>query len=1042
MGTRLRFAGHGCMLRFVGQVRSTCQHTDGGSDLAGQAHLCNDENAGWYMNANRRALRVTLWTGGVLATAGLALWYLGPGLAEDWVKTKIEAEISERGLPVTLGDLSLAATQATLGETCLRFSADDAEPFACLDQVTVSFSRPSLFSTDITVTGVDVQGGWIDVSSARGTPAEIRARLEALRDSVTGRPESGAEPAAAPDSAGPSEPDMLPSVHVEGVEVRLAGQGIPLSTVTLASADVSSTPGSGTNVDVALVLGGVALPPMITFATNWNVTGFLPESDPWSVTARPEVPLRVQGFGAVAELSASLSAVSFTWPYTFAAENLELAWSEQDEPVLSIPSATLGLRELTTTLEDLYFSELELVSPSIHVELGDRGIPTFLARMLGLTASAGPSPAAEESGAEPAEEGSTAPPEEGSAQEGSAEEPAPAEPPAEDEPTGLWADRKWWEKIPQRISATNLNVVVNSSNGVHGFTLSDANLEYALRVFNFQLDVTLAGTLASRGGVGQMLNLQAVWGWQDKNLQADIELNEVSLDHLVGLLTNDPEPAIGGLMSMNTAFAEAASGPVMSWTGSLSFQDLLIRTNALRQPLIVESLGYAWEASRSEEAPEALRFTQGNGSLNGRSFEVKPALFGFNYQRIKPFERIELEVTVPEQDAQELFLAIPPALRTSLEGAVFEGTWAWAIRFGFDIIQDEDGWLRPAEIVESDFIEIQDENLHLVSLPDAVDVRRLNSAFSFVFAGPNNSFNRPLSAPAPRSGDALPEDAPGDGAGLGEGEGEDAGNGWVRLQGMSYYLIAMQLYREDGRFFENRGINWFQLRKVVEEVFAERRLGRGASTISMQLIKNVFLSHERSLERKLTELFLTYWMTRLVPKERILEVYLNIIEWGPGVNGIAEASRYYFGKSPSELSFAEATWLAAITPAPARRAPQRDMGSPPDWMVRQCHDLMRGLHDRGFVTDAELQAGLREEIRFVTHPMHGAEQLDPGGVPSAIDPVTGLPISPATEAAGPDATALIPVAVVEEAPVASELLRLTAPERIGYLVRRSLPLRP
>ncbi|MBU6160344.1 MAG: hypothetical protein KGO50_04435, partial [Myxococcales bacterium] len=98
------------------------------------------------MNANRRALRVTLWTGGILAIGGIALWYGGPRLAEGWVKAKIEAEIAERGLPLTVGALHLTATQATLDEVCLRFAVEAVEPFACLQQVTLSVSRPSLFS--------------------------------------------------------------------------------------------------------------------------------------------------------------------------------------------------------------------------------------------------------------------------------------------------------------------------------------------------------------------------------------------------------------------------------------------------------------------------------------------------------------------------------------------------------------------------------------------------------------------------------------------------------------------------------------------------------------------------------------------------------------------------------------------------------------------------------------------------------------------------------------------------------------------------------
>ena len=244
-------------------------------------------------------------------------------------------------------------------------------------------------------------------------------------------------------------------------------------------------------------------------------------------------------------------------------------------------------------------------------------------------------------------------------------------------------------------------------------------------------------------------------------------------------------------------------------------------------------------------------------------------------------------------------------------------------------------------------------------LPHEVDVRRLNDTFEFLFRGPDDSINRTLRAPAPRRSDAA------EGEPLEEGTTLDTGERWARLDDISYFLIAAQLYREDGRFFTNRGINWYQMRLVLEDALATGWPERGASTISMQLVKNVFLSHERSVERKLQELFLTYWMTRLVPKERILEVYLNVIEWGPGVNGVVDAAEHYFGVAPGDLGLAEAAWLSLITPAPNRRAPQREMGEPPEWMMSWVESTLTGMRERDWITEAEHAKALVAGVRFV-----------------------------------------------------------------------------
>jgi len=125
---------------------------------------------------------------------------------------------------------------------------------------------------------------------------------------------------------------------------------------------------------------------------------------------------------------------------------------------------------------------------------------------------------------------------------------------------------------------------------------------------------------------------------------------------------------------------------------------------------------------------------------------------------------------------------------------------------------------------------------------------------------------------------------------------------------------------EDGRFYEHNGVDWDAVKEVYDEYRDKGRL-RGASTITQQLIKNVFFTTDRSIIRKVLEIPLAYLADFVIPKERILELYLNLVEWGPGIFGAEEASRFYYHKSASKLTRNEAARLAACLPAPLSRRP-------------------------------------------------------------------------------------------------------------------------
>jgi monofunctional biosynthetic peptidoglycan transglycosylase len=143
---------------------------------------------------------------------------------------------------------------------------------------------------------------------------------------------------------------------------------------------------------------------------------------------------------------------------------------------------------------------------------------------------------------------------------------------------------------------------------------------------------------------------------------------------------------------------------------------------------------------------------------------------------------------------------------------------------------------------------------------------------------------------------------------------------FVPLQRVSPALPLTVIAAEDGRFCQHRGIDWEEIREQIEDL-EDIREARGVSTITQQTVKNLFLWPSRSLVRKALEFPLALWVDLVLPKWRILEIYLNIAEWGPtGQFGAEAASRYAFNKSASTLNRREAALLAAVLPNPRRRS--------------------------------------------------------------------------------------------------------------------------
>jgi monofunctional glycosyltransferase len=150
---------------------------------------------------------------------------------------------------------------------------------------------------------------------------------------------------------------------------------------------------------------------------------------------------------------------------------------------------------------------------------------------------------------------------------------------------------------------------------------------------------------------------------------------------------------------------------------------------------------------------------------------------------------------------------------------------------------------------------------------------------------------------------------------------------WMPLSQISPYLIKAVLIAEDDKFWSHEGFDYEAIRKALEKDIKAKKFKLGGSTISQQLAKNLYLLPTKTPVRKIREAVITWRMERILKKRRILELYLNVAEWGDyGIFGVGTAARHYYGKSPSELNAEESARLAAILPNPRKYNPLSESG--------------------------------------------------------------------------------------------------------------------
>ena len=241
-----------------------------------------------------------------------------------------------------------------------------------------------------------------------------------------------------------------------------------------------------------------------------------------------------------------------------------------------------------------------------------------------------------------------------------------------------------------------------------------------------------------------------------------------------------------------------------------------------------------------------------------------------------------LKLKIPKMKAQDFISSLPTGLFRHFEGMEAQGNFSYSLNFKYN---DQ----KPNNVVFES--SLKPDGLKITRYGEA-DLNKINAPFTYR-AIDKGVLQRPIF--------------------VGTGNWN-----YTPLTNMSPYLTKCVLTSEDPSFMTHRGFINEAFKESITKNIKTRKFTRGASTISMQLVKNVFLTREKTLSRKLEEILLVYILenNRISSKQRMLEVYFNIIEWGPNIYGIAEASQFYFQKKPWDLNINQCLFLAQIIPNP------------------------------------------------------------------------------------------------------------------------------
>ena len=364
---------------------------------------------------------------------------------------------------------------------------------------------------------------------------------------------------------------------------------------------------------------------------------------------------------------------------------------------------------------------------------------------------------------------------------------------------------------------------------------------------------------------------------------------------------------------------------VVSAAGSFSVSRLNLFHPALARTPVLGLSGRATLKGRLDLRRSRIQLQQ----LSVVSRDVEVQLSGtYDGSKAKPV--LELAFKVPPVPCNTVLRAFPPSLVPNLKDFSTRGTFSVDLRSRIDFADLETLTLKG---------KVGINRCKVVKAPSWADAKRLTDQFDHQVEVKPGRYMAFIVGP----------------------DGEH----FTPYDEISPAVVHALLTTEDGGFFRHHGFITSQFRKALARNLKRGGFRLGASTITMQMVKNVLLTSEKTLSRKLQEMFITWYLEQKLTKERILEIYLNIIELGPGIYGIGAASQHYFGKVPRDLTPLEAAFVATLLPNPRGRYVQYCHGKPTPKWDRYVRRVLKRMAQKGYVSDVAMDAAANQQLAFV-----------------------------------------------------------------------------
>ncbi|MEO6601519.1 MAG: transglycosylase domain-containing protein, partial [Polyangiaceae bacterium] len=452
----------------------------------------------------------------------------------------------------------------------------------------------------------------------------------------------------------------------------------------------------------------------------------------------------------------------------------------------------------------------------------------------------------------------------------------------------------------------------------------------ALRIVRLaaQVDLSLS---PKADAAGTSLELRLSLPLEGGDVHAQLRGGPVSLSSL-GVREGD-----FGLSSVQSATLQASGdvtlagdGSSVAFSGSGVLDQLSLRRPEL-SPAVLRGIRLAFRA-------------QGSTSLDGAKLVLEDSEVSVGDVRVQgrgSLTRSEHAVSthlsggVPLASCQAFLDSTPRGLLPLLTGLRMSGTFAVQAQLDYDSEHPTETRVR---------LNVAND-CHIDQIPPELSPRRFASYWRREVKGPDK---QPMEV----------ESGPGSAD-------------WVPYEAISPFMETAVVVCEDGHFPYHHGFDFEAIQNSIRDNLNKGRFARGASTVSMQLAKNLYLGKEKTLGRKLQEAVLTQLLEQELSKRELIELYLNVIEYGPGIYGIGPAARYYFAKRPSDLSLGQALYIASILPNPEHQHFDLDGKVSAGW-TRYLQRLMHIAKKIDRITLDQLDTGLTEQVAFRVADSGGA----------------------------------------------------------------------